>query len=125
MKETRIVFVKSDFQKIFKEAKVRRETGKMKKGLFGGTKPETVKERAWVPDRISDSAVDGDQLAQDIAKAISDLARDGFHPTTMLPITSGDYQYEYREGKISSRERLLGYTEKVRGSSGYSYRNAP
>ena len=38
MKETRIVFVKSDFQKIFKEAKVRRETGKMKKGLFGGSK---------------------------------------------------------------------------------------
>ncbi len=121
MKETKVVFVKSDFQQTFKETEIRRETGKMKKGLLGGSKPETVKEKTWVPVGVSDSAVDGDQLAINIANAISDLARDGFHSTTMLPITSGSYRYEYREGKIKSRERILGYTEKVSGSSGYSY----
>lgn len=121
MDDHRVVFVKAHFAPKFRERIVKRATGRMTKGFLGQEKEEKVKEAIMVEDGHSDCEIDGARLAKDVENSIRDLTHIGFAVGAIVPITSGSYRYDYREGSISSRERVFGNTEAVSGSSGYSY----
>jgi len=115
------IFVQSEFEKIYREKTVHRETGKMKKGLFGGIKPEKIKEKKLVLDSVSDCKIDGRATSDSVNQVITDLVKEGFKILSITPVTSGSYKYDYRKGSISSSPRILYDTESVYGDSGYSY----
>jgi len=63
---------------------------KEKRTLFG-KQDEMVykKESHWVQTGFSDSKIDGEMLAIDIADAIETLERDGYELVTITPVISG------------------------------------
>ena len=115
------IFVKSEFEKTYREKTIRRKTGKMKEGLFGGLKPEKIKEKKLVLDRVSDCKIDGSATSDSVNQVITDLVKEGFKILSITPVTSGSYKYDYRIGSISSNKRIFSDTESVYGNSGYSY----
>lgn len=112
----KVVFVEAPFKPILEELSVAVRTGEVKRGIFGGEKEVTRKERKVVQTGVSDSRIDGEALALAVVEKISELNDEGYEVISITPITSG--AYEFRE--ISSSARMLRETEEIEGG-GYGY----
>jgi hypothetical protein len=66
----KVVCVNSFSKPDGKAIKVKVPTGQKKKGLFGGEKDITRTENKWEQTGFFDCEIDGERLANDIAKAI-------------------------------------------------------
>lgn len=114
----KVVFIAAPFKPILEDLSVSVPTGEVKRGLFGGEKEVTRKERKTIQTGVSDSKIDGEALSVAIGQAISELNKDGYDVISITPITSGSY--DYRE--ISSSVRVMGGTEMMDGGAwGYGY----
>ncbi len=117
----KVVLIKSYFAPIEKEVTVKVPTGETKKGFFGKEKEVTRKEKQWEQVGYSDCIIDSKRLAKDLQEAVNELNNDGYRIKTIVPITSGDYSYKFKDQNISSSKRILSETEKVSGGSSYGY----
>ena len=96
----KVVYVKAYFKPLMKEQTVKVPTGEVKKGLFGGQKEVTRKEKQLVEtDEFSDCSVDGERLTADIDQAVAALNNEGYEVISITPVTSGSYQYRYQTDK--------------------------
>lgn len=96
-------------------------TGETKTGLFGGQKDVTRTETQLQQTGWSDCEIDGQRLAEDVAKAVAGLNAEGYDAINISEITSGSYRYEYNSQGITSSRRMLSETEKVSGGGSYGY----
>jgi hypothetical protein len=117
----KVVYIKAYFRPIGKEVTVNVPTGETKKGLLGGEKQVTRKEKQWKATGWSDCEIDGERLAEDLQKSIEVLNRDGFSIKSITPVLSGAYNYKYQAKGITSSPRLLTETEAVKGGASYGY----
>lgn len=115
----KMVLVKSYFAVVGKEVTVEIPTGEIKKGLFGGEKEVTKKEKQWKQTGFSDCKIDSERLASDLERVINLFNNDGYKIQSITPIMSGKYNYK-AEG-ISSSARIIGNTEAVSGGASYGY----
>ncbi len=98
----KVVYVKAKFKEIGKEVTVKVPTGETKKGLFGGIKEVTVKEKEWQQTGWSDSEIDGERLSNDINAAVEKLNAEGYEVIAIQSITSGAYNYRWDNYSSSS-----------------------
>lgn len=126
----KIVYVKAYFLPVGKEVTVKVPTGETKKGIFGGDKEVTRKEKRWQQTGWSDCEIDGERLSTDLQHVVRSLNQDGYTVNSIVPITSGAYNYQYQAQGIRNSPRILGNTEAVEGGAsfgygyGYSYTNS-
>lgn len=114
----KVIYIEAPFKPILEDISVSIPTGEVKRGLFGGEKEVTRKERKLVQTGVSDSKIDGKTLSVSIDQAISELNNEGYDIISITPITSGSY--DYRE--ISSSVRVMGGTEMMDGGAwGYGF----
>ena len=90
------VYVSSSFKPVGKEVKVKVLTGEKKKGFFGGDEEITRTEIQWEQTGYSDCEIDGNRFTNDIQEAILGLNSDGYVVTSITPIISGRYNYQYQ-----------------------------
>jgi len=117
----KIVYVKAYFCSVGKEVIVKVPTGETKKGLFGGDKEITRKEKQWKHTGYSDCKVDGKRLSEDLQIAINCLNDENYSVKSITPVISGSYNYKFQAQGITSSDRLLRETEKVSGGASYGY----
>jgi hypothetical protein len=115
----KLVLVKRYFAAVGREITIEVPTGETKKGLFGGEKEVTRKEKQWEQTGFSDCKIDNERLATDLEKVINSLNKDGYKIQSVTPIMSGEYDYQ-AEG-ISSSVRIMRETESVSGGASYGY----
>lgn len=113
----KVVYVEAFFKPIGKEVTIKVPTGETKKGLFGGEKEVTRKEKQWEQTGWSNREIDGQRLANDIAMATEELNSHGYEVVAIESVTSGayDYKYEVKFGGINHGGGGYGY------GYGYSY----
>jgi hypothetical protein len=98
----KIVYVQSKFKPVGKWETVHVPTGEKKKGLLG--EREVMKEeKRWIQTGFSDSEIDGEAFAKEVEQAIAQLNKEGYEVQSVLPITSGQYNWR------ASRELHLSY----------------
>jgi hypothetical protein len=117
----KIVHVKAYFLPVGEEVTVKVPTGEIKKGLFGGVKEITKKEKIFKQTGWSDCKIDSEKLADDLQNVINSLNKDGYKVKSIIPVTSGKYDYKYQSQEIRSSPRILEKTEEVRGGASYGY----
>ncbi|MDE0507732.1 MAG: hypothetical protein OXI17_03750 [Gammaproteobacteria bacterium] len=121
MQATIVRYIRANFVPIGKEVTVNVPTGETKKGLFGGEKKVTRKEKQWQQTGYSDSVIDGQKLANDLQSTIGELEDQGYKITQITSVVSGAYNFQYSARGISSNKRVLSDTEKVSGGGSYGY----
>jgi hypothetical protein len=95
MTKSKTIFVPAKFEPNYVEEVVKIPTGETTKTFFGMiTKHEVRRERQMRQDGYSTCAIDGEKLAHDVSKAISEKERDGYRVFSIVPITSGNWSYE-------------------------------
>ena len=107
----KIIFVQAYFKPLYKKDTVKVPTGEIKKGLLGGEKQVTRKEKHMKQTGYSDCHIDAERLSQDVSMATESLNAEGYNVTAITPITSGEYDFSWSES-------LGGHQE---GGSGYGY----
>lgn len=115
------IFVPAYFKPILQNVTEDVPTGESKKNWLGSEKQITKK---IVSEKIvgwSDSEIDGERLSDDINKEIEKWASKNIRIISILPITSGSYNYQYSSQGISSSPRIFSETEKVSGGGSYGY----
>jgi len=117
----KVVYVKAYFRPVGKEITVMVPTGETKKGLLGGEKQVTRKEKQWKNTGWSDCKIDGERLTDDLQKAIEKLNQEGYFVRSVTSVLSGAYRYQYQAEGITSSPRALRNTEAVKGGSSYGY----
>lgn len=117
----KVVYVKAYFRPVGKEVTVKVPTGETKKGLFGGEKQVTRKEKQWKNTGWSDCEIDGEKLAEDLQKTIEALNQEGYSIKSIISVLSGAYNYQYKAEGITSSPRILSDTEAVKGGASYGY----
>lgn len=116
----KVVFVKAKFLPLYKTIEKKIPTGEFEKGIFG--KKEIYKtEKVSEFDGYSNCLIDGETLASDIQKTIEKLNEEGFKILSISPVESGNYNYSYKEGYISSSARAFIESDKISGTMGYGY----
>jgi len=70
-------------------------TGEKKKGFLIGEKDVMRTEEKWEQTGFSDHEVDGERLANDIAKAVDSLNSEGYEVVSISGILSGAYNYHW------------------------------
>ncbi len=93
----KVVYVPAYFLALTEEKIVKVPTGEKKKGLFGGEKDVTRKEKKLVQVGYSDSKVDGKRLAEDLDKEITKLNAEGYEVVNVASVISGEYNYKYEQ----------------------------
>ncbi|MGP9510610.1 hypothetical protein ACT3R2_16565 [Halomonas sp. AOP43-D1-39] len=117
----KVVHIPAFFEPVGKEKTIKLPTGEKKKGLFGGEKDVTRKETRWEQTGWSDSRIDSQRLAQDLAEAVNQLNEEGFDVVSVTPITSGAYDWAYKTGTfVGQGEGGYGYGYGY----GYSFTNS-
>ncbi|RUR29683.1 hypothetical protein ELY33_12120 [Vreelandella andesensis] len=91
----KVVYVSSYFKPVGKAVKVKVPTGEKKKGLLGGEKDVTRTEEKWEQTGWSNCEIDGERLADDIAKAVKLLNSEGYEVVSISEALSGAYNYLY------------------------------
>ncbi len=115
--EIRTIFVQAFFKKLYKDRIFEVPTGETRRGFFGGEKPVMEKKTELIHVGFSDCEIDGGRLAGDVNEAIGNLAREGYEPLSVTPITSGNWVREFAELQI---EGSTSYgSGKITGSGGY------
>lgn len=117
----KVVYVPTHFAPVGEEVSVKVPTGEKKKGFFGGEKEITKKETQWQQTGWSDSEVDGSRLADDIAAAVAALNEEGYEVSSITPITSGRYDFEYKFKEGSGGSGNSSFTSGISGAYGYGY----
>ncbi|WP_428035099.1 hypothetical protein [Amphritea sp.] len=117
----KVVYVKAYFRPIGKEITVNVPTGETKKGMFGGEKQITRKEKQWKSTGWSDCEIDGERLTEDLQRTIEALNKEGYSIKSITSILSGAYNYQYQAEGITSSPRFLSDTEAVKGGASYGY----
>ena len=117
----KVVYVKAYFRPIGKEVTVEVPTGETKKGLFGGEKHITRKEKQWKSTGWSDCEIDGERLSEDLQRTIDALNKEGYSIKSITSILSGAYNYRYEVEDITSSPRIFRDTEAVKGGASYGY----
>lgn len=69
----------------------------------------------------SDSEVDGERLSSDISNELEKLSSQNAKIISIVPISSGRYNYQYSSEGISSSRRVFSETEKVSGGGSYGF----
>ncbi|MFK7923751.1 MAG: hypothetical protein AB8H47_17460 [Bacteroidia bacterium] len=114
----KVYYIQSHGVPIGEEKVVKVATGETKKTLFGGRKEIFRKEKRWEQTGFSQSKIDIKRLAEDIADTIEELEREGLEVESVTPITSGNYDWEFKmQAKRSSKGGAGGYGFGY----GYSY----
>ena len=111
----KVVHVPAFFIPIGKEKSVKVSTGKKSTGFFGLEKEIFKKEKQWVQTGFSDCIVDGERLMEDLNNTIKSINEDGYEVVSILPITSGNYNYRTYHGGLAGDSYGYGY------GYGYSY----
>ena len=110
----KVVHIPAFFEPVGKDKTIKVPTGEKKKGFFGGEKDVTRKETKWEQTGWSDCRIDSERLANDLAREVEQLNKDGFEIVSVTPITSGSYDWKYN---VSSG----GHQSKGYGGYGYGY----
>lgn len=115
------IFIPATFKEITELSEIKIETGEVKKNWLGVEKK--VYKTSYSPKVIgySDKEIDGNKLSENVNKEIIKWEEKGFRVISIVPITSGSYNYQYDNSKISSRERVFGNTEKIEGGGSYGF----
>ena len=114
----KVVYVKAKFKPVGKEVTVKVPTGETKKGIFGGVKEVTVKEKEWQQTGWSDCEIDGERLSNDISSAVEKLNAEGFEVIAVQSVASGAYNYKWDKYSSSSNS---GASTCYSYGYGYSY----
>lgn len=117
----RVVYIKAYFKPVGKKITVNVPTGSKKKGLFGREKEITRKETQFQQTGWSDREIDGERLSNDIARAVSVLNEQGYEVVSLLPVISGNYNYQYQAQEITSKYQSFVKTEAVSGGASFGY----
>lgn len=125
----KVIFVQAHFRPLYKEVTIEVPTGEKKKGLFGGEKDVTTKEKKnQATGELSDSEIDGVRLAEDCQKTIDSLNNEGYSVISITPVESGAYTYQAQEVASSTEVTTVGggigkgkVTEKISGGVSYGY----
>jgi len=117
----KIVLVKSYFIQMIEEVTREVPTGVSRKGFFGKEKPEFRNETQLEEVGTSDSMVDSERLAVDLAAAVQNLNDEGYTVKSITPIVSGDYSFDFKSDSVKSSSRILRETEKVYGGASYGF----
>jgi hypothetical protein len=105
------VYVNSYFKAVGKIVDVKVPTGEKKTGFFGDEKDITKIEQRWEQTGSSDCEIDGQRLADDIQTAVQTLNSEGYSVTSITPVTSGRYNYEYKDkGQYGGYSYGYGYS---------------
>lgn len=110
-KINKVVYVPSFFKPITKIIKKKVVTGEKTKGLFGVEKDVKKEITELKQVGVSNKHIDSLRLSKDINVAIQKLNTDGYEVVSIIPITSGNYDFKWS----TSLERSYGY------GYGYSY----
>lgn len=105
----KVVYVEASFKPTGKTKTVKVPTGEIKPGLFGGEKKVMRKEEQWEQTGWSESEIDGEKLAADIADAVKTLNSDGYEVVCISEITSGKYNWAYKSSGINNGGYGYGY----------------
>lgn len=115
------IFIPTYFKPIRKDVIESVPTGETKKNWLGNEKQITKKITSQKIVGWSDSEIDGERLSADINKEIEKWTSENIRIVSILPITSGNYNYEFSSQGISSSRRFFSETEKVRGGGSYGF----
>lgn len=111
----KIVYVPAFFKPVYKKVTKKVPTGEKKKGLFGGEKDILEKITEDEMSGYSDKHVDGERLSQDISNVVADLNNNNYEVISVMPVTSGEYDYKYNLIEPSLATQLGG------AGAGYGY----
>lgn len=115
------IFVPATFKELVKKTQIKQETGETKKNWLGQEKKVYKTIDSFEVAGYSDREIDGNKLSIDVNNEIEKWNSNGFKVVSITPIISGAYNYQYDNSKITSEERFLGKTEKVRGGGSYGF----
>lgn len=110
----KVVLVPAYFAPLYEEKEVKKLTGRKKKVLGLLEVNEKYKTTETVHVGYSDSIVDDERLTDDLNKVVESLNKDGYELVSVVPITSGIYDY-----KCELKSGGEGY--KSFGGYGYGY----
>lgn len=119
----KVVHIPAYFIAVGKEKTVKVPTGETKKGLFGGEKEITRKEKQFVQTGWSETQIDSERLAKDLEIAINKLNDEGYEVANITPVISGKYNYDYKTDKnySTSEKHSYGWGYGYGYGYGYSY----
>ncbi|MFC4163889.1 hypothetical protein ACFOWU_09500 [Epilithonimonas zeae] len=106
------IFIPAHFKPIIQNVADNVPTGETKKNWLGQEKQIT---RRIVSPKIvgwSDSEVDGKRLSKDITDELEKLSSQNVRVISIVPVSSGRYNYQYSSEGISSSRRVFSETEK-------------
>ena len=95
-KINKVVYIPSFFKPITKKVKKNVATGEKKKGVFGGEKDVTKEITAFEQVGVSSVHIDGNRLSKDIDVATQKLNTDGYEVISIMPVTSGNYDFDWK-----------------------------
>lgn len=110
----KILYISAPFKPIGKYETVKIPTGEKKKGFFGGEKDIKKKETQFNQTGWSDCKIDGEKLSKKIQEVSEQLNAEGYTITSMVPITSGNYNWDYEAESFEDTDGKYGY-------GGYGY----
>ncbi|WP_343686091.1 hypothetical protein [Chryseobacterium gleum] len=115
------IFVPTHFKAIIQNLADDVPTGETKRNWLGQEKQIT--KRIISPKIVgwSDSEIDGEKLSSDVNTELEKLASQNARIISVVPITSGRYNYQYSSEGISSSRRVFSETEKVSGGGSYGF----
>lgn len=115
------IFIPAHFKPIIQNLADDVPTGETKKNWLG--KEKQVTKRVVSPKIVgwSDSEVDGERLSADINNELEKLSSQNAKIISIVPISSGRYNYQYSSEGISSSRRVFSETEKVSGGGSYGF----
>lgn len=116
----KVTFVPAFFVPLYKDVKVKVSTGETKKGLLRREKEVKRTEVRREIDGWSDCDIDGERLANDLAKAVSELNREGYEVVSVTPITSGGYDFQHGATGVNSGA-MVGFQYGYSFGYGYSF----
>ncbi|MEL6590310.1 MAG: hypothetical protein AAFQ68_09530 [Bacteroidota bacterium] len=110
---SKVYFIQSHGVPVGEEKVVKIPTGETRKSLLGGVKEIYRKEKRWEQTGFSQSKIDIKRLANEVAETIEEIEKAGLVVDSITPITSGNYDWEF---KILGRKR-----SKKGGGYGFGY----
>ena len=110
----KITYVKSNFIAYGKMKTVKVPTGNKRKTIFGNEKDEMVKQEKFQQTGWSETEIDGDRLTRDISTAVQGLNNNGYEVISIMPISSGVCNKDFKEGRG-------GDNCSIGGAYGYGY----
>ena len=90
-------FIQSTFGKAIRQQTRSIDTGETKKILFIEHKIKEQHTEMIETDISSDSRIDGIALSNAVNKKLSELENNGHKLISITPITSGNYDFQYKE----------------------------